>query len=211
MSELLLTHRVAWAWLDKMIGRAPTQTSPVAPKDRGALLEHAYEQLRDGLIASIRLEIPALVRAEESIATKYGLDPTFLDWFVVNGKHWPSMAPKHRLALRTVQSIFIWFAAVPSHWSHMVVPEVMQGDDRDAATVELADWFLKNALARIERRFITAVWKKSRELLSALNIDNASEQKASSLLLVDFTNRLAADAFQLKPAVQQIVDLMHRP
>jgi hypothetical protein len=210
MTELLLHEKVAWAWLDKMVGRTPTPVAEaLTPRARATVLEKAYEGLREGLIASIRAELPLLVHAEETIATKYGLDPTFLDWFLINGKHWPSMAPKHRLALRAMQSCLIWFGAVPSQWNHMVVPEVGQGDDRDAALIELADWFLKNSLARIERRFVTAVWKKSRELLGIFGLPQAGDAKASTMLLFDFTRRLVGDAFQLKPAVQQIVDLLH--
>jgi hypothetical protein len=210
MTPQLSHQRVAWAWLDKMLDRAPSGQAPtLSPRAQAVVLERTYEQLRDGLIASLQAEIAPLVRAEETIATKYGLDPTFLDWFLINGKHWPSMSSRHRRALRAIQSLFIWFGAVPNQWSHMVIPEVDQGDDRDAALIELADWFLKNTLVHVQQRFVGAVWKKSRELTGVFGGSQPGDPKASALLLADFTQRLTADAFQRKPAVQQIVDLMH--
>lgn len=202
------TQRIAWAWLDKMLGREPPPAGPVSPRDRGLLLESTYEQLRDDLIADVHAEIPLLIHAETAIAAKYELDPVFLDWFVVNGKNWPPMSPKARRALRAIQSLFLWFGAVPSHWNHMTIPDATRGDDRDAATIELADWFVKNSLVRIERQFASALWKKSRELLSIFGLASG-DVKASALLLADFAKRLVGDAFQTKPAVQQIVDLMH--
>jgi hypothetical protein len=209
MNALLLEQRVAWAWLDKMVGRTPPVGDVVrSPKDRAALMERAYEQLKDGLIASIRAELSAVTHAEEAIAAKYGLDPTFFDWFLINGKHWPPMGPKHRRALRAIQSSLLWFGVVPSQWNNMVIPEASQGDDRDAALIEFADWFLKNAFARIQRRFVGAVWKKSRELINVLGAPASGEAHSSAELLSTFTSMLVADTFQLKPAVQQIVDLM---
>lgn len=209
MTALIQTQRVAWAWLDKMLGKpSGPSAQPSSPRARAEVLEKTYAQLRDALVASIQAEIELLIRAEEAIATKYGLDPTFLDWFVINGKHWPSMSPRHRRALRAIQSLFIWFGAVPSQWSHMLIPEVSQGDDRDAAVIEFADWFLKNSLARIQRRLIGAVWKKSRELTDLFGVSRAGDPKASAILFEDFKARLMSDAFQRKPAVQQIVDLM---
>jgi hypothetical protein len=208
---IAIEKKIAWAWLDKAIGRNPqTREAPtLTPQQRTALLERSYEELKDELIGSINAEIPGLLRAEHAIALEHDLDPTFLNWFLVNGKHWPSLPPAQRKGLRAVQSIYMWFSAVPDHWNNMQVPDISEGERRDAALADLADYFVKTSMPRIEKKFAKALWLKSRAILDAFRGPGATpDAKASLLLMRDFEKRLVADLFQSKPAVQQVVDLL---
>lgn len=206
--------KIAWAWLDKTMGRQPQpqgdrSVPTMTPKQRSALLERAYESLKEELTEGIVAEIPGLLRAEHAIAVEHGLDPLFLNWFLVNGKHWPSMPPAQRNGLRAVQSILIWFSAVPDHWNNMQIPDISEGGQRDAALEELANYFVKTSMPRIEKKFANALWRQSREILDAFRGPGAApDSKASLLLMRDFEKRLVADVFQNKPAVQQVVDLL---
>jgi hypothetical protein len=213
---LTSTNRIAWAWLDKMLGQPPSQVDPghevpaqaMTPQERQQLLEQAYEDVKGSLIKAIGNEIVPLSHAESAISTKHGIDPLFMSWFLLNSKHWPSMSTKTRRALQAVRSIHMWFGAMPDHWKSMRVPEMEEGRDRDDALREVGDWFVKNAVPRIERLYVNAIWKKSRELVGAFaGRSGRPDSRASLLLMQDFEKRLVGDRFQLKPAVQKVVDL----
>lgn len=208
-----MEHRVAWAWLDKAMGRARLPSAPNVPaksdKEKAELIERAYEDLKASLTAAIAAEISGIQRAEEMVAHRAGIDPVFLDWFLINGKHWPTLPDLLRRSLRAVQSIFIWFGALPDHWNNMAIPDLDGGDARDVAMQELGTYFAKTALPRIEKKFANAIWKKSRELTDVFRGPGATpDPKASILLMHDFKRRLVADRFQKKPAIQQIADML---
>lgn len=207
--------RVAWAWLDKLLGKAPARPGEppapareMTPRERQRLLEDAYGDVKRDLISAIGSEVPNLMRAEIQIARKHGIDPEFLNWFVLNSKHWPSLPTKTRRALQAVRSIHMWYGAVPDDWKSMRVPDIEQGRDRDRAIREVGDWFVKNFVEKVERKYINAIWKKSRELVNAFaGRGKRPDSRASLLLMRDFEKRLVGDRFQLKPAVQKVVDL----
>lgn len=204
-------NRVAWAWLDRLIGKSPQEDASapaMPPQERKRLLENAYEDLKGALTKAIGAEILPLSHAEVAIAQRHGIDPLFLSWFILNTKHWPSMSTRTRRALQAVRSIHMWFGAMPDHWKNMRVPEIDEAADRDNALREVGDWFVKTAMPRIERQYINAVWKKARELAGAFGgRGSRPDPKASLLLMQDFEKRLVGDRFQLKPAVQKVVDL----
>lgn len=205
-----LEQRVAWAWLDKALGRSPVSLSPqvvpTTPRGRALVLEKTYEGLLAILTQAIAAEISGLRNAERSIAQQRGIDPVFLNWLLINGKHWPSMPEKMRRSLRTVQSIFLWHGAMPSHWNDMNIPDIEEDDDRDVALQDLAIYFAQVALPRIERKFAKAIWEASRTLHKEMF--GESESHLSLLLANDFKRRLIADRFEKKPAVQQVADFL---
>lgn len=205
-----IEKKIAWAWLDKMVGQRPEAVpASMSRQERSVLLNRAYEDLKGSLINAIVDEIPGLKRAEQNIALSHDLDPTFLNWFLVNGKHWPAMSPAMRSGLRALQSIYIWFDGLPDHWNNMQLPDISEMSRRDDALEDLASYFVKTAMPRIEKKFAQALWKKSREALDAFRDPGGTpDPKASLLLLKDFEKRLVADLFQSKPAVQQVVDLL---
>lgn len=216
MTSLSTSHkRVAWAWLDKMLGKptrtAPTQAPPaveMTPQERQRILERAYEDIKKTLITAIGKEVPGFVRAQIQIAQRRNIDPEFLNWFILNTRNWPSMPAKTRQSLQAVKSIHLWYGAVPDDWKSMRVPEMEQARDRDMALREVGDYFLKNVVKRIERAYVNAVWKKSRELMNVFAGRGARPDSHAALLLMqDFEKRLVGDRFQLKPAVQKVVDL----
>lgn len=208
--------KVAWAWLDKLLSRRPSprETEPVpakemTPRQRVQILEGAFEEIKATLMAAIRAEIPSIVRQQDAIARRHGIDPRFLNWYLVNGKHWPSVPPKTRRGLRALQSLAMWFGMFTGPWRSMVVPDIDQASDRDAALKELGEWFVKTAIPKIERKYVQAVWKKSRELVDLFKgRGHGRDPKASVLLMRDFEKRLVGDRFQEKPAVQAVVDLL---
>ena len=210
---MIETHeRVAWAWLDKLVGKTEPRGADVPAREmpraeREKLVEQAYETTRDDLVAAIGAAVPDLARGEGRISKKYGLDPLFVNWFIVNGRGWPSLAPKTRDALRALQSVHLWFGAVPDEWSRMVIPDVGQEDARDAALREIGEWFLASVVKDLRRRYLEAVWRKARELVAVFRGGGPAEPDAGVLLLRDFKRRLVGDRFQEKPAVGRIVDL----
>jgi hypothetical protein len=211
--HLASPERVARSWLlEKLLGpekkpsSAPSRGRPLTPQQRERALEDAYKSLKDDLVRGVKQEFAGLDAAEKRIAGKHGIDPLFLNWYVVNGQHWPPMPARTKSALRTMQSARMWFAEVPSSWANMTVPSMDNARSRDAAFRELGEWFLKNFVASVERKFTNTIWKKSRELLSVFH-SKGSPSKASILLLRDFKNRLGEDRFQLKPAVRRLVEL----
>jgi len=208
--------KVAWAWLDKLLSSKPSprDETPVparemTPRQRVDILEGAFEEIKAILMSAIRAEIPNIIRHQDAIARKHGIDPKFLNWYLVNGQHWPSVSSKTRRGLRALQSLAMWFGMFTGPWRSMVIPDIDQARNRDAALRELGDWFVKSAISTIERKYVAAVWKKSRELVDLFKgPGHGRDPKASVLLMRDFEKRLVGDRFQEKPAVQAIVDLL---
>ncbi len=212
-APLIASHKkVAWAWLDKLVGRGRgRQESPATklpPRERERELERAYEQMRDQLINEIRSEIPEIRRAETQIARRHHIDPVYLDWFLIQGQHWPSMPQRTRDALRAMQKIFMWFGSVPDSWQDMTVPEMEEVRQRDAAFREFGDWFVKTVIRKLERQYIQMVRTKSRDLLRSFRGRSVPNDPVAALLLMqDFEKRLVGDRFTLRPAVIGVVDL----
>jgi len=212
-------ERVARSWLlEKLLGpeppRGPSKAPPpkaqsMSPRQREQVLDSAYKSLKTDLIRAIKSEFPGLDTAERRIARRHGIDPLFLNWFIVSGRrNWPSMPRRTKEALRAMQSARMWFGEVPSSWSRMSVPSADEARSRDAAIKDLAEWFLKNFVTKVERKFTNAIWSQSRQLLDVFQgRGKGSKSKASVMLLRDFKNRLGGDRFQLKPAVRRIVEL----
>jgi hypothetical protein len=209
---MIETHeRVAWAWLDKLLGQPDQREEPPPARamtraERERLVEQAYEATKDSLLKDLVAAIPEILREEARIAAKHGLDPLFVNWFLVNGKHWPPLSPRTREALRALQSLHIWFGAVPATWSDMIVPELEHGDARDEAMKEIGEWFLANVVGPARREYLASVWRKARDLVKVFK-GPAPDADAGVLLLRDFKRRLVGDRFQEKPAVGRIVDL----
>lgn len=211
--------RVARSWLlDKLFGKKERENKEtgvkqipaktLTPREQEKTLEDAYKQVRRGLETAIQAEIGGMNSAERRIANKYGIDPTFLNWYLVNGKRWPSMPRRTKDALRAMQSIRVWFGAVPSGWRGMRNPGPDQAKNRDDALKELGQWFLKTTLPRIERKYANLIWKKSREMENIFRGPGAKKDaKISLLLMQDFERRLSGDRFQKKPAVRRVVEL----
>lgn len=210
---LIASHKkVAWAWLDKLLGkgrgREDAPATKLPPRERERALERAYGQMRDQLINDIRLEIPDIRRAQKQIARRHGIDPVYLDWFLIQGQHWPPMPQRTRDALRAMQKIFMFFGAVPDSWRDMTVPEMEEVRKRDAAFREFGDWFVKNTVRKLERKYIQMVHAKSRDLLRLFRGRSGPRDPVASILLMrDFEKRLVGDRFTLRPAVLGVVDL----
>lgn len=211
-------ERVARSWLfEQMLApgrRGPLKTPPpgarlMSDRERDKVLESSYKALKSDLIRTIKSQFTSLDQAERRIAKRHGIDPLFLNWFVVSGRrNWPTLPRRTREALRAMQSARMWFGEVPSSWRQMQVPSVDEARSRDAAIKELAEWFLRNFVAKVERKFTNSIWSQSRELLDLFKgPGKGSKSKASVLLLRDFKKRLGEDRFQLKPAVRRIVEL----
>ena len=223
MTTLSANHeKVAWAWLNNLVDRAqravrgpqpppPADLPPamsMTPRSREKSIEDAYETAKKKLMADIKMEIGPTQRAEQQFARKAGLDPLYFNYFLINGKHWPSMSKDANKALRAIQNIYLWYGAVPSHWNNMRIPDMSQSRDRDRALVEFGNWFLRNVIPKIERKYVREVWKQSQDLVKQFRGRNAPrDPKAAIMLMRNFEKRLVADRFQAKPAVQEVVDL----
>jgi hypothetical protein len=219
--------KVAWAWLDNLLGladrvtrqeemRGGPKTAPadlppavhMTPRAREGAIKDAYEDLKKQLINSIGKEIPTIRRKQREIARRHGLDETYFDWFLMGGRHWPPMPPKPARGLRAIQAIFTWYADMPDHWNNMVIPELDQVRDRDRAMKELGDWFVKTVVPKIERDYVRSVSKKSRDLVKTFKGRSAPhDPKAALLLMRDFEKRLMADRYPKRQAVQAVVNL----
>lgn len=211
--------RVARSWLlDKLFGKKEQQNQEkgvkqipaktLSQREREKVLDDSYEEIKRAVELAIQSQIGAMNSTEKRIAKKYGIDPTFLNWYVVSGKQWPSMPAKTRDALRAMQSIRVWFGAVPSGWSNMRTPPPEKARSRDAALKELGETFLKQSVTRIERKYADKIWKKSRQLQNIFQGPGGPKNSNVSLYLMqDFERRLKGDRFQKKPAVRRVVEL----
>jgi hypothetical protein len=180
----------------------------MTPRSREQSIEGAYEATKKALIAAIKAEIGGIQRAEAQFARRAGVDPLYFNWFLINGKHWPSMPRDANRGLRAVQNIYLWFGALPSHWNNMQIPEMSQSRDRDRELTNFGKWFVQSVIPKIERKYVREVYKQSQELVKQFRGKNAPrDPKAAIMLMRDFEKRLVADRFQLKPAVQEVVDL----
>ena len=224
LSTLSPNHeKVAWAWLDNLVDRAQravTRPSPQAvpadlppavkmtPRAREQSIQGAYEATLEVLKAAIKSEIGGIQRAESQFAGRAGVDPLYFNWFLINGKHWPPMSRDANRALRAVQNIYLWYGALPNHWNTMQIPELSASRSRDRELQNFGKWFLQSVIPKIERKYIREVYKQSQSLVKQFRGPRAPrDPKAAIMLMRDFEKRLVADRFQLKPAVQEVVDL----
>jgi len=212
---LISSHKkVAWAWLDKLLGKQPGPREPalpaaaMSPREREGALEDTYRAIKDELIRDIRMEIPVIRRQQAQIARRHGLDDVYFDWFLINGQNWPSLPHKTRQALRSMQKIFMFYGEIPNHWNDLLVPEVDELRHRDAAMREFGDWFVKTVVRKIERKYIQLIHGKAQELVRLFRGPGGARDGAASILLMrDFEKRLIGDRFTLRPAVVSVVDL----
>jgi len=212
---LIPSHeKVAWAWLDKMLGKTPAphqQPIPAAamtPRERELELENTYRSIKDQLIRWIRQEIPAIRRQQTQIARRYGLDPVYFDWFLINGQNWPSLSQTTRRALRSMQKIFMFYGEIPNHWNDMVIPDMDELRQRDAAMRDFGDWFVKTVVRKIERKYVQLIHTKAQDLVRTFKGPGGGRDPAASILLMrDFEKRLVGDRFTLRPAIVSVVDL----
>ena len=209
-------ERVAWAWLDKVLDkfkRSPEEEpdAPVVkmtPRERANTIEASYDKVLAELKKWVKAEIPAMRRQEMQIAKRYGIDPLFFNWYIVNGLNWPQMSRRQNAALRAIQNIYIWHGAVPDNWQGMEIPELEQGRDRNAAMKALADWFLRTTVKGIERKYIREIHKEAQNLVKKFRGSRAPrDAKASIMFMRDFEKRLLADRFAEKPAIHEVVVL----
>jgi len=217
-------EKIAWAWLDNLMDKAQksvrrpqrTQTVPadlppaakMTPQAREKALENAYDAILKMLKIELKKEIGNIQRAEQGFARQAGIDPKYFNWFLINGKRWPQMPRDVNRALRNIQNTYFWYAAVPSHWNDMIVPELSVSRQRDRAFVSFGQWYLRTIVPKLERKYVREVFKQSQDLVKMFRGDNAPrDSKAAIMLMRDFEKRLVADRFQLKPAIQELVDL----
>jgi len=161
------------------------------------------------MIAAIKAEIGPIQRQEKAIANRKKLDPTYMNWFLVNGSNWPSMPKETNRALRAIQNIYLWYGAVPSHWNNMIMPDLTELRNRDAAFQELGKWFLSNSIPKLRRIYVREVWNQSQELVRQFKGRNAPRDPvAAKLLMKNFAKRMMADAFPTKPAVSRVISLL---
>lgn len=215
--------KVAWAWLDNLVNKAQrpvsgpgSQVAPadlppashMSPRAREQSIQDAYDAVLKTLTSDIKSEIGNIQRMEAQLAQRAGLDPLYLNWFLVNGKNWPSMPKGVNQGLRAIQNIYLWFGAVPNHWNNMHVPDIDQSRVRDRAFQDLGKWFVQSVVPKIERKYTREVWKQSQDLVKQFRGKNAPRDATAAIMLMrDFEKRLVGDRFQLKPAVQGVVDL----
>lgn len=173
------------------------------------LVERAYQRIRNVLVAAIERSIPALVAAERKAAEANGIDPLYLNWFIVNGRRWPPLTQRQRDVLRAVQSIYLWFGAVPPSWEERSEPDLAEYPLRDAALREFVKIVEEKLLPALNRILTKLVWAESRKILVALKKEGMPEPRNCSLVLLAHVKRhLAADRFQQHPPTQQVLDLM---
>lgn len=171
------------------------------------LIEPAYQRIRNSLVAAIERSIPALVAAERKAAEANGIDPLYLDWFIVNGRRWPPLTQRQKDILRAVQSIYLWFGAVPPSWEERNEPGLPTL--RDEALRDFAKIVENRLLPTLNRILTKLIWMESRKILAALKSNGMPEPRDCSLLLLAHVKRyLAADRFQEHLPTQQVLDLM---
>ena len=173
-------EKVAWAWLDNLVDKAQgarnrpsTKTAPadlppavhMTPRSREKSIQDAYDATLKVLIAAIKSEIGGTQRAEAQFARRAGIDPLYLNWFLVNGKHWPPMSKDANRALRAIQNLYLWFGALPSHWNNMQIPEMGQSAVRDRELQNFGKWFLQAVIPKIERKYVREIYKQSQDLV----------------------------------------------
>lgn len=186
--------KLAWKWLDRLLGR----TDMVKSKD----LELVYLGVRDNLILILERWIPQIQRHEKKVAIKNGIDPNYLNWAITRGQ-FPSLTSSQRRALQAIKSLYLWYGYVPDSWNGMEVPEENRLVDR--AMLELVGWFQATVIKDVDRHFTKSVVAQAQILAAGWGEDVA---QVSLGLMEDFEQRLVQDRFQLKPALQKVVDLL---
>jgi hypothetical protein len=206
----VLTQRLK-TWVFNFPG-GPSRVDSLTPlpaslsrEERFEVLTEEYKFLKYAFWRDQAVEIPHLRQAEEHIAHKHGVDPLFLNWYVVCGSDWPPLETRTRQALRTIQDIYFWHAALPPDWEGMETPSDLER--AHAALVELGEFFLESTLKTLCYKWQRALKARS-ERLVLLYARPGEKTNAALELWLDFRGRLISDRFQGRSALIQTVYLL---
>ena len=194
--------KVAWAWLDRMLGRAPSP-SPAAPPElpenmsdaqKERVLDQTYKQLLAGL-KSLQLQGKKDFLSEMNrVGRRYGVDPKILMFYVIDGKNWPQMPNMAEDALRTMQALLLQ-TGFPSFDKN----EVQMFDDLENvrnALVDLAMHVYGHIIPQMSNSFYKELSKQAKRIINVFRQPGDRVQPNGMLHLMSaFEKRLYQDRF----------------
>lgn len=161
--------KVAWAFLDKLLGRTPPKPDldplTMTMAERNRVLTDSTQQMAvvmDKELASFAKEFAEQVK---KVAAGYNLDPRAVFWILMKPRQrWPRMPPLQRRWLDVGASAAAAYGEVPPmpgrvQYSPQV--ESLVG----SAFLELARWSQMNMKKDLERAYIRVLQREARELL----------------------------------------------
>lgn len=192
--------KVAWAWLDKMLGRNPVhapQEQPAAksvPK-KEIFLDRVYADLLGNLFREIDKAKEQFLRKVGEVAKAYGIHPDVLLFYVVDGKAWPStISGDFRSSLRLMQTILLQRGFPTLNKAALMAqppdPELVKSALRDLS------FFVKGKLLpAMSNSFYKDLRQKSADIVKVFAEPGDRPSQPLRYLMAQFEHRMARDKF----------------
>jgi len=202
---LRIQTKVAWNWLDKMLGRSQNEVStndiPEAQKEK--VLDQVYRDLLAHLNKLQKEARDDVVKKAHRIAVKRGLSPVHLLYYLINGRDWPTMSGDMKRALQVMQGVFL----------HTRLPDGRRDeiDSLDPSALkmplmELAIYISGRLIPNMSDSFFNEVEKQAKNVVSAFKQPgDRAQPRAFAGLVGAFEERLARDHFPGKTTVMRLL------
>jgi hypothetical protein len=161
--------KVAWAFLDKLLGRKPPPPVPdsdpgLSNKERSALLYNAVVHLAKQVNLAMSIASTAFVKQVIKISRKNGVDPrAIFHRMVLPQNRWPRLTPKARSWLSVMGSLAVTEGDAPRVGQFKPMPEL---EPMIALTMEeIGLWASKHMKSFLEQAYIENLQKEARSLI----------------------------------------------
>ena len=161
--------KVAWAFLDKLLGRTPPKPdkdpSTMTMAERNLVLDKSTEQMSDAMHSVLARMSKKATHEVRKVAAAYDLDPRAIFWILTQPrKRWPRM-PRNLLRwLDVASSSIAQFGNAPSMPGRVkYTPEVeaLVG----SAFLELGRWAQTTMKPELERAYLKVLQNEARDLV----------------------------------------------
>jgi len=195
---LKIQTKVAWGWLDKMLGRSrsepgvPSYPEHMTDAQKAKVLDHTYKQLvkyLDKLVVDARNQF---VKKAQQVAGKRDLDTIKLLYFLINAQNWPSVPNGLKQALFTVQEIFFHTGLPNANRSEV---ENLSSEQYGDALLELAVFAKGRLFPDMSDKFYAKVEKEAKKMVNVFKQPGDNVQpRAFGGLIRAFEDRFSRDA-----------------
>lgn len=120
-----LHEKVAWAWLDRLLGKKVVEPSTPVNSDlsdaqKKAIIDDSYQRIKKDLLAALKNGHAEIFQQAERAGRRWGVQPLFLLYFLAEGKNWPSrLDATVKEKLRLLQALLLNFGVAEFYPNEM--------------------------------------------------------------------------------------------
>lgn len=168
--------KVAWAFLDKLLGRTPPKPDldplTMTMAQRNQVLDESTHQMAVAMDKELRQFSKAFAAQVNKVAAGYDLDPRAVFWILMQPrKRWPKMPNNQRRWLDVGASAAAVYGDVPSMPGRVTYsPQVERLVG--SAFLELGRWVHSKIKSDLERAYLKVLQREARQLMGVYTYPN---------------------------------------